>query len=154
MLVSVFINSFSNNPNTNNSDSTSKEPIVVTPNYYMTSNMAGNLPVDPNIKIDTLASNKLVCYVKNNYASNAETVIELVYKVGSLMEDSTRIAQAFFTANYVAKYYSSIISDKFNGRINPIVDVEAKPDFTKFLFSVDTKDNNKDATISDFLKFL
>jgi len=70
------------------------------------------------------------------------------------MEDSTRIAQAFFTANYVAKYYSSIISDKFNGRINPIVDVEAKPDFTKFLFSVDTKDNNKDATISDFLKFL
>ena len=154
LLVSVFTNSFSSNQNTINSDSTGKEPIVVTPSYYMTSNMAGNLPVDPNIKIDTLVSNKLVCYVKKNYATNAETVIELVYKIGSLMEDSTRRAQAFFTANYVAKYYSSIISNKFIGKINATVDVEAKPDFTKFIFSVIATDADRKDAVADFLKVL
>ncbi|HRI35219.1 MAG TPA: hypothetical protein PLD02_15830, partial [Saprospiraceae bacterium] len=135
LMVGVVANSYANNQNSGDSISITTEPIVVTPAYYMNGTMTSNLPVDPNIKMDTLASNKLVCYVKKNYATNAETVIELVYKIGSLMEDSTRQAQAFFTANYVAKYYSSIISNKFIGKINPIVDVEAKPDFTKFVFT-------------------
>ena len=154
LLVFFVLNSNANNEIKTEEDSISKDPIVVTPSYYMIGNMSSNLPFDPNIKLDTLASNKLVCYVKKNYASNAETVIELVYKVGSLMEDSTRRAQAFFTANYVAKYYSSIISNKFNGRINPNIKVEAKPNYTRFVFSIVATDADRKDAVADFLKVL
>lgn len=138
----------------NNEDSITKDPIVVNSNYYMISNMMGNLPVDPNIKIDTLPGNKLVYYVKKNYEKNAETIIELVYKVGSLMEDSTKRAYSFFTANYVAKYYASVISNKFNGKINPKIDVESKPDYTRFIFSVVATEMDRNTAIADFLKVL
>jgi zinc protease len=154
LSVCYAFNSKADNQFINNEDSITKDPIVVNSNYYMISNMTGNLPVDPNIKIDTLPGNKLVYYVKKNYEKNAETIIELVYKVGSLMEDSTKRAYSFFTANYVAKYYASVISNKFNGKINPKIDVESKPDYTRFIFSVVTTEMDRNTAIADFLKVL
>ncbi|MFN8284372.1 MAG: insulinase family protein [Chitinophagales bacterium] len=123
-------------------------------NSYMVQNMTATLAIDSSFSLDTIKTNGFVYYIKHNEDKNAETQLNIVYKVGYLLEDSTKRASAFFTANYISKYYEAKINKDFTGNVNSKVNVDVKPEFTNFVFNITATDENKKTTISNLLKLL